>query len=119
MACSSGSVTHGAGKITINTCVSTTSSNVNVTLEGVKTETWPFQGYVKLKLQRAHPTTDVWVDVSTQNAGYWANSSTGNKNYTFSNIGYAGSVMLVTAEFYANSNYTGRLSSLASHMFVR
>ncbi|MGE7753363.1 hypothetical protein [Lysinibacillus fusiformis] len=118
MACTKGYVTTGASQPVINTCVSTDSKNVYVTLEGLKTETWPFQGYVRFKLKRAG-ANEVWVDVSTQNGGYWENSSKANKNFTFSNIGYKGDVMVVEALFYANSNYTGLCSSSASHMFVR
>lgn len=118
MACSSGYVETGAAKPKISTCVGVTSSNVNVTLEGVNTETWGFSGYVKLKLQRAG-ANETWVNVSIQNAGFWANSSNAKKNFTFSNVGYTGQVMLVTAEFYADSGYTDKFNSSASHMFVR
>ncbi|MEK4488024.1 hypothetical protein MHH81_21170 [Psychrobacillus sp. FSL H8-0484] len=118
MACSSGYVKTGASTPDIHTCVSVSGSNVNVSLEGVTTERWPFVGYVKFKLQRAG-ANEVWLDVSTQNGGYWSDSSTTKKNFIFNNIGYAGQVMLVTAEFYANSSYTDKLISSASHMFVR
>lgn len=119
MRCSKGYVSTGASEPVIYTCVTKDSHNVYVTLEGVKGETWPFQGYVKIKLQREANNADVWVDVSIQNGGYWANSTTTKKHFSFSNIGYKGKVMLVTAEFYANSNYTRKLRSSASHMFVR
>lgn len=119
MACSKGSVTTGASQPTINTCVSTDANNVYVTLEGLKTETWPFQGYVKFALKRTPSDKEIWIDVSTQNGGYWENSSTGKKNFTFRNIGYKGDVMMVYAYFYANSNYTGLCKSDCSHMFVR
>lgn len=115
--CTKGSVTTGASKPVIHTCVRTDSNNVYVTLEGVKGETWPFSGYVRLKLKRAG-ANEAWVDVTTKDGGQWANSNT-PKNITISNVGYKGSVMVVEAQFYSYSNYTGRLTSDASHMFER
>lgn len=118
MACSSGYVKTGAGQPTIYTCVSVSGSTVNVTLEG-DIRDWGFAGYVRFKLQRAGDN-EVWVDVvSPQNGGYWSDSSSTKKNFAFTNIGYAGSIMMVTAEFYGNSTYTDKLVSSASHMFQR
>ncbi len=119
MRCSKGYVITGASEPVIYTCVNKDSKNVYVTLEGVIGETWPFQGYVKFKLQREADNADGWIDVSTYYGGYWGNSTSTKKHFRFSNIGYIGKVMLVTAEFYTNSNYTSKLKSSASHMFVR
>ncbi|MFJ7647109.1 hypothetical protein ACIQ1H_06150 [Lysinibacillus sp. NPDC097279] len=47
MRCSKSYVETGASEPVIYTCVAKDSKNVYVTLEGVKGETWPFQGYVK------------------------------------------------------------------------
>ncbi|MFJ5766324.1 hypothetical protein ACIP9C_13305 [Lysinibacillus sp. NPDC093210] len=79
MRCSKGYVITGASEPIIYTCVTKDSKNVYVTLEGVTGETWPFQGYVKFKLQREADNSDVWLDVSTQNGGYWANSTATKK----------------------------------------
>jgi hypothetical protein len=119
MACSKGTVTHGAGTINIYTCVDTTSTGVNVTLEGEADQSWGFQGYVKVKLVRASETSEAWLDVTTKNGGYWDNSSKGNKNITISNVGYKGAIMRAIPEFYTDSSYRTKLSSTGSHMFVR
>ena len=119
MACSSGYVETGASKPSISTCVSTSGSTINVTLEGRVTETWPFQGYVKFILQVESPNADGWTNVSTQNGGYWANSSSAKKNFQFTGIGYSGKTMRVVAEFYTNSSYTGKLTSGCEHIFYK
>lgn len=119
MACSKGYVKTGASKPVINTCVSTDAKNIYVTLEGLKTETWPFQGYVRFKLRRTPANKDIWIDVSTKNGGYWSDSTKTKKNFTFSNIGFKGDIMVVEVEFFNKSNYTHKFDSSASHMFQR
>lgn len=119
MACSAGSVTTGVAKPKISVCVGTTTKDVNVTLEGETTESWPFSGYVRFRLKRSPKDKEVWYDVATKDGGKWENSAKGKKNFTFSNIGYKGDTMVVYVDFYANSNYTGKFTSDASHMFIR
>lgn len=119
MACTAGYVVTGTGRPVINTCISTSGKTVNVTLEGQKTETWPFQGYVRFILQVESSGADAWTQVSAKNGGYWANSSTSNKNVSFTGIGYSGKTMRVVSEFYTASNYTGKLSSSAEHIFYK
>lgn len=118
MACTKGSVTTGASKPTINTCVSISGSTVNVSLEGSKTEAWPFYGYVRLILQVESSSSDGWVQVTSKNAGFW-NSKTANLNSGFTQVGYSGKTMRVVPEFYDNSNYTGKCQSDAEHVFYR
>lgn len=117
--CTVGYVKLGGDKSTpkIETCVATTTKDITVTVRGDSGETWPFKGYIRCKLRRASNASEVWIDVSTKNVGAWTSSSP--KTITFSNIPYIGSVMEVTTEFYANSNYTGKYTSSAYHQFER
>ncbi len=118
MACTKGYVTTGASQPTIHLCVTTNSMDVNASLEGVRSESWPFVGYVKFSLYREATNSDAWTHVATLNGGYWANSSAAKKNITFRNIGQPGKTMRVVAAFYYNSNYTDSAGSI-SHIFLR
>lgn len=120
LTCSKGQVFSGAtaGFPDITLCTKTDSMNVNVSAAGDIGESRHFTGYVRLLLQRAPENAEIWVDVATVNAGYWANSSKNQLSATFKNIGQPGSTMRVLARFYQNSSYTGDHDTI-THMFIR
>ena len=119
MACTSGNVSTGYSKPTIRTCVTSSSgSTIAIQLEGTATEPNPFTGYIEFILEVESANADAWTYVTTTKAGNWANSSTGNFNYSYTGMSaYKGKTMRVTPVFYLYNTYTGKLTSSGSHIF--
>lgn len=117
MACTRGYIQLASSAPVVHTCTSNSGSTVNVTIEGAGGEKIPFNGVVRLILQREAPNTDAWVQVASKDIGAW-NSNGADKNSFFSNVA-SGYTYRVVPEFYIYTNYTNPAGGSATHIFYK
>ncbi|MEK5489112.1 MULTISPECIES: hypothetical protein [Lysinibacillus] len=117
MACSLGYIQLAASAPKVHTCTTTSGTTVNVTLEKYGTETYPFNGVVRLILYREASNADAWIKADSKDIGAW-NSNGANKNSSFTGL-TKGLTYRIVPEFYIASNYTNKAGGDASHIFYQ
>lgn len=118
MACTKNTVRTGVGHATVYVCVSSTSSRVNVSLEGQAGENIAIHTYAQFILEEANQY-DAWIPVATKNAGLWDDSTVGKLHGYLSESSPTGTIQRVVVKFFTNSNYTGQWATASSNAFER
>lgn len=118
MACQKNSVKTGIGYATAYVCTSSTSSQVNVSLEGQAGEDIAIQTYVQLILEEAN-NYEAWIPVATKNAGFWEDSSAAKFHGSISKSSPSGTLQRVIVKFFTDKNYTNQWATASSPVFER